>query len=179
MYKIFDSNVTLFGGIQLMYQQLIFCGTIDFIDNQLGQRVKYTGYNYSDILLSCIYTSFCGGNATEDINYIRENTLKHLSSFKYQFGKYEHRIVAYRMPNKTGQISAFINGANNYLFIITNDWDISEEKAIDFYNKQGNSGQVFDIQNNDFNWNSMSHSFLEQNVVYLTIMVVVHIIYKF
>ena len=35
-------------------------------------------YNYSDIVLSRVYTTFCGGNATEDVNYIKDNTLKFL-----------------------------------------------------------------------------------------------------
>jgi hypothetical protein len=366
--KIFNSNVTPFGGIHLIHQQLFAHGAIDFIDNQLGARVKTIGYNYSDILLSRIYTAFCGGNATEDVNYIRDNTLKHLkkinipsadtilrgdvelavpcdhietqsgtvnkinvntrmnkflidsaikfkqlhsednelvydfdhqfipadkydaeysyknrkgyfpgvatisnipvyiegrngncnvktaqlsthkralkllaskgvkpryarmdcgsyikevtnhfhkegilfsirasnsetlltkaadtdnwktciinfqdmevNSFKYHFGDYEHRIIAYRMPNKTGQKSVFTNDAKNYLFIITNDWDISEKEAIIFYNKRGDSERVFDMQNNDFNWDSMPHSFLEENTVYLIIMAVAHIMYK-
>lgn len=369
MIKTFDSNVTPFGGIHLIHEQLFAHGTIDFIDNQLGARVKTIGYNYSDILLSRIYTAFCGGNATEDVNYVRNNTLQHLksieipsadtilrgdvelsvpcnyietpskkankinvntrmnnflidsaikfkqlnptnkgliydfdhqfipsdkydaeysyknkkgyfpgvatisnipvyiegrngncnvkaaqlathkralkalanrgvkpryarmdcgsyikevtdhfhkedilfsirasnsenlltmaadtdnwkpctinfqdmevNSFKYEFGKYGHRIVAYRMPNKTGQLSAFTNDAKNYLFIITNDWDISEKDAIIFYNKRGDSERVFDMQNNDFNWDSMPHSFLEENTVYLIIMAVAHIIYKY
>nr|WP_321451343.1 IS1380 family transposase [uncultured Carboxylicivirga sp.] len=369
MTKIFNSKVTPFGGIHLIHEQLDACGVIDFIDNQLGERVKTVGYNYSDILLSRIYTAFCGGNATEDVNYVRENTLNYLkgifipsadtilrgdvelsvpcdyiktasgktnkinvntrmnnfliesaikfrqlnpaekyliydfdhqfipaakydaeysyknkkgyfpgvatisgipvyiegrngncnvktaqlsthkralkalsekdvkpryarmdcgsyikevtdyfheesilfsirasnseilltmaadtegwksctvnfqdmevNSFKYRFGKYDHRIIAYRMPNKTGQLSAFTGDANNYLFIITNDWAISEKDAIVFYNKRGDSERVFDIQNNDFNWNSMPHSFLEENTVYLIIMAVAHIIYKF
>lgn len=369
MTKIFDSNVTPFGGIHLIHQQLFAHGAIDFINNQLGERVKTIGYNYSDILLSRIYTAFCGGNATEDVNYIKDDTLNRLkdidipsadtilrgdvelsvpcsfiesapgiinkinvntkmndflvdsaikfnqlssksdelvydfdhqfipaekydaaysyknkkgyfpgvatisnipvyiegrngncnvktaqlsthkralkllaskgvkpryarmdcgsyikevtdyfhgedilfsirasnsetlltmsadadnwqpctinfqdmetASFKYQFGNYEHRIVAYRFPNKTGQTSAFTNDAKNYLFIITNDWDISEKEAILFYNKRGESERVFDMQNNDFNWNSMPHSFLEENTVYLIIMAVAHIIYKF
>ncbi len=368
MYKIFDSKVTPFGGIHLIHKQLYADGAIDFIDNQLGERVKKIGYNYSDILLSRIYTTFCGGNSTEDVNYLRDNTLKHLkgikipsadtilrgdvelsvpcdnietqsgkpnkinvnpkmneflldsalkfkqlnpndkdlvydfdhqfipaekydaeysykgkrgyfpgiatisnipvyiegrngncnvktaqlathkrvlkvlnnkgvkpryarmdcgsyikevtdyfhekdilfsirannsetlltkaadtldwetclinfqdyevNSFKYQFGKYEHRIVAYRWPNKTGQKSLFTRDAKNYLFIITNDWDVSEKEAIEFYNRRGNCERVFDIQNNDFNWNSMPHSFLEENTVYLIIMAVAHIIYK-
>ncbi len=366
--KIFDSNVTPFGGIHLIHKQLFAHGAIDFIDNQLGARVKTIGYNYSDLLLSRIYTAFCGGNATEDVNYLKENTLKNLkgistpsadtilrgdkelsvpceyietapgitnkinvntrmnnllvdsalefkqldpnakglvydfdhqfiaadkydaeysyknkkgyfpgvatisnipvyiegrngncnvkaaqlsthkralklladkgvkpryarmdcgsyikevtdyfhgenilfsirasnsetlltmaadtedwkpctinfqdmevNSFKYRFGKFEHRIVAYRMPNKTGQRSVFTNDAKNYLFIITNDWDISEKEAIIFYNKRGDSERVFDIQNNDFNWDSMPHSFLEENTVFLIIMAVAHIIYK-
>ena len=37
--------------------------------------------NYSDILITRIYTSFCGGTATEDVNYIRENTLCQLKNF--------------------------------------------------------------------------------------------------
>lgn len=369
MIKTFDSNVTPFGGIHLIHEQLFAHGAIDFIDNQLGARVKTIGYNYSDIILSRIYTAFCGGNATEDVNYIRENTLNGLkgisipsadtilrgdvelsvpcsyiestpgkinkinvntrmndflldsaikfnqlnpkcndlvydfdhqfipaekydatysyknkkgyfpgvatisnipvyiegrngncnvkteqlnthkrilkllaskgvkpryarmdcgsyikevtdyfheqdilfsirasnsetlltmaadtdnwrpctvnfqdmeaASFKYQFGNYQHRIVAYRFPNKTGQISTFTNDAKNYLFIITNNWDISEKDVIQFYNKRGDSERVFDIQNNDFNWNSMPHSFLEENTVYLVIMAVAHILYKF
>lgn len=368
MIKIFNSNVTPFGGIHLIHQQLLAHGAIDFIDNQLGARVKTVGYNYSDILLSRIYTAFCGGNATEDVNYVRDNTLKYLkkinipsadtilrgevelavpcdhietqsgtvnkinvntrmnkflidsaikfkqlhscdnelvydfdhqfipaekydaeysyknkkgyfpgvatisnipvyiegrngncnvktaqlsthkralkllaskgvkpryarmdcgsyikevtnhfhkegilfsirasnsetlltkaadtdnwkactinfqdmevNSFKYHFGDYEHRIIAYRMPNKTGQKSIFTNDAKNYLFIVTNDWDISEREAIIFYNKRGDSERVFDMQNNDFNWDSMPHSFLEENTVYLIIMAVAHIIYK-
>ena len=44
-----------------------------------------------------------------------------INSFKYQFGDYQHRIIAYRMPNKTGQRSVFTGDAKKYLFIITND----------------------------------------------------------
>ncbi|MBN2164986.1 MAG: hypothetical protein JW717_01780 [Marinilabiliaceae bacterium] len=76
-------------------------------------------------------------------------------SFKYQFGNYYHRIIAYRMSNKTGQISLFINDVNYYLLIIINDWDISKKDAIVFNNRRGDSERVFDMQNNDFNWNSM------------------------
>jgi hypothetical protein len=368
MIKKHNSKVTPFGGIHLIHKQLISKGTIQFIDNELSIRASSLGYNYSDLFLSRIYTAFCGGNATEDVNYVKEGTLEPLkgisipsadtilrgdaelsvpcdyietdtgkenkvninpkmneflirsaikfkqlspdnkelvydfdhqfiaaekydaeysyknskgyfpavatisnipvyiegrngncnvkteqlatqkrilaalkkegvqpkyarmdsgsyikevtdyfhsedilffirannsealltqaadtekwmpctinfqdmevASFAYQFGKYKHRIIAYRMPNKTGQISAFTGDAKNYLFIITNDWEIAEKEAITFYNKRGDSERVFDIQNNDFNWNSMPHSFLEENTVYLIIMAVAHIIYK-
>ncbi|MBN1184117.1 MAG: transposase [Bacteroidales bacterium] len=101
-----------------------------------------------------------------------------VASFAYQFGGHKHRIIAYRVPNKTGQVSVFNSDAKNYLFIITNDWDISEEGAIKFYNERGDSERVFDIQNNDFNWDSMPHSFLEENTVYLIIIAFAHILYK-
>ena len=363
------TKVTPFGGIHLIHKRLISDGVIQFIDKELGNRGSKSKYRYSDILLSRIYTAFCGGNATEDVNYIRKNTLEHLrkisipsadtilrgdkelatscqyietdsvnenkinvnsklntflirsaikfkqlnpddkglvydfdhqfipaekydatysykqkkgyfpavvtisnipvyiegrngncnvktaqlathkrvlsalgqegikpkiarmdsgsyikeitdyfqdegikffirantsetlliqaadnqdwkpctinyqdmevTSFNYQFGKHIHRIVAYRFANKTGQISILTNDAKNYLFIITNDYEISEQQAIEFYNKRGNSEKVFDIQNNDFNWNAMPHSFLQENTVYLIIMAFAHIIYKY
>lgn len=368
MIKSFKSDITPFGGIHLIHEQLLSYGVIDFINNHLGARVKTVGYQYSEILLSRIYTAFCGGNATEDVNYVRDNTLNHLkdinipsadtilrgdvelsvpcqyiesktgetakinvnskmnnflidsaiefkqlnsrdtdlvydfdhqfipaekydaeysyknkkgyfpgvatisntpvyiegrngncnvktsqlsthkralsslaakgvkprfarmdcgsyikevtdylqdkgilfsirakksealltkaadtdnwkscsinnqkmevNSFKYEFGNHTHRIIAYRVPNKSGQKSIFTNDAKKYLFIITNDWDISEKEAIEFYNKRGDSERVFDIQNNDFNWDSMPHSHLHENTVYLIIMAVAHIIYK-
>ncbi len=363
------TKLTPFGGIHLIHKQLVINNTIQFIDNELGEREKNAQYRYSDILLSRIYTAFCGGNSTEDVNYIRENTLKHLpkisipsadtilradgelstpcefietenhtrnkinineklnrflirsaikfkqldaqrkdlvydfdhqfipaekydatysykkqrgyfpavatisnipvyiegrngncnvktaqlsthkrilsllnqegikpkiarmdngsyikevtdyfhqqgikffirakhsaillikaadtknwhtcsineqpmevASFNYQFGEYIHRIIAYRVPNKTGQISILTHDAKNYLFIITNDFEIPEEAAIDFYNKRGTSEKVFDIQNNDFNWDSMPHSFLGKNTTYLIIMAFAHIMYKY
>jgi len=101
-----------------------------------------------------------------------------VNSFSYQFGLHTHRIIAYRCPNKTGQLSVFTGDANHYLFIITNDWGVSEKEAIVFYNQRGGSERVFDIQNNDFNWDSMPHSFLEENTVYLIIMAFAHIIYR-
>ena len=82
MYKIFNSNISPFGGISLIHKQLLSQNIVNFIDNQLGQRVKTVGYHYSELILSRIYTSFCGGNATEDVNYIRENTLSHLKDIR-------------------------------------------------------------------------------------------------
>ena len=100
------------------------------------------------------------------------------ASFSYLFGGHEHRVVAYRVPNKTGQISAFTGDAKKYMFIITNDWEMTEKDVIEFYNKRGDSERVFDIQNNDFNWKSMPHSFLEENTVFLIIMAVAYVIYR-
>ena len=369
MHKTFKSNISPFGGISLIHKQLLSHDVINFINCELGERVKTIGYNYSDLILSRIYTSFCGGTATEDVNYIRETTLNHLqgiqipsadtilradkelsvdsflletevgkdhlinvnpkmnhfllasaikfqqvnpdsqelvldfdhqfiatnkydarysykkekgyfpsvatinnipvyiearngncsvkagqvqthkrilsslkeqqvripkrvrmdagsyikevtdfyqledvdffirannsavlvqraskqtkwepctinyqeyevTSFDYQFGKHTHRIIAYRFSNKTKQASLLSNDDKKYLFIITNDKYITEKDAIEFYNKRGDSERVFDIQNNDFNWKNMPHSFLHLNAVYLIIMAVAHIIYK-
>ena len=100
------------------------------------------------------------------------------NSFAYLFGNTEHRIVAYRVPNKMGQINTFTGDAYKYMFIITNDWEINDQQAIEFYNQRGASERVFDVQNNDFNWKCMPHSFLQENTVYLIIMAIAHIVYK-
>ena len=361
-----DSKISPFGGLHLIHKQLSSKKFGEFIDAHLGARVKTIGYSYSDILLTRLYTCFCGGSSTEDVNYIRTNTLEHLKSFTapsadtilradgelatacknittssgknnkvnvnqkmndfliscakffdiltdqdlvydfdhqfiptekydatysykkekgyfpavvsianlplyiegrngncsvktaqldthkralkalhnkgiypkyarmdagsyiqevtdffndqhilffirasqsqclleaasnsaqwkectigfqdmqttsiaYQFGNAVHRIVAYRVPNKTGQINTFTGDASKYMFIITNDWKASDKQVIEFYNQRGASEKVFDIQNNDFNWKYMPHSFLEENTVYLIIMAIANIVYR-
>ena len=366
MITSLTSKVTPFGGLQLIHKRLKSKKFAQFIDQQLGSRVKTVGYNYSELLLTRIYTTLCGGSATEDVNYLRDNTFKHLKNFKtpsadtilrgdvelstpcsfiktnkgkdnkvninskmntflincakffailpqedliydfdheliptekydatysykkkkgyfpavasisgvplyiegrngncnvktaqlnthkralealhtqgicpryarmdagsyiqevtdffhskqllffiranqsqvlletaskkedwspctigyqdmqtttlaYQFGNTVHRVVAYRVAKSTGQINTFTGDAYKYMFIITNDWEMSDKQVIEFYNQRGASEKVFDIQNNDFNWKSMPHSFLEQNTVYLIIMAVTHIVYK-
>lgn len=369
MFKTLNSKVTPFGGIALVHDQVSKAGIAKFIDNELGARGVTAGYKYSDILLSRIYTAFCGGSATEDIQYIRDNTLSLLkgisipspstilrgekelavdcdflktklgtenkvnintkmnrfllrsaiklgqidperkdlvydfdhqfiptekwdtthsykkergyfpgvasignvpfavegrngncnvkteqlathkrnlttlykegikpaiarmdsgsyikdvtdyfqeedikffiranhsesllltaskltgwgnckigfqkyetNSLEYEFGKHTHRIIVYRRHKKSNQTNAFTGDNMNYMFIITNDRKISEEDAIIFYNKRGDSERVFDIQNNDFNWNAMPHGDLENNTVYLIIMAFAHILYRY
>lgn len=370
MLKKLDSRLTPFGGLLLIHRKLQSKKLSGFIDSKLGSRVKTIGYNYSDILTTRIYTSFCGGSAAEDVNYIRENTLAQLKNFAvpsadtilrgdielatpcdyittangtknkinvntrmnelligcakhfdifqitseaqdltydfdhqfiatekhdatysykkekgyfpgvvsiegvpvyiegrngncnvktqqlathqraiealanqeiypnrvrmdagsyikevanffdgknilftiranqsqtlleaaskakgwskstigiqdmevtslaYLFGDAAHRMVAYRVPNKSKQINTITKDAFKYMFIITNDWEMSEKQVIEYYNARGASEKIFDIQNNDFNWNCMPHSFLEENTVYLIIMAMAHIIYK-
>lgn len=362
-----DSKVTPFGGLHLIHKLIRSKKFGQFIDRQLGNRAKTVGYNYSELLLTRLYTVFCGGSATEDVNYIRENTLGQLHRFKapsadtilrgdrelatgcefirtnsgkdnkinvntkmndflircakfldvlpqkdlvydfdhqfiptekydatysykkekgyfpavasiaglplyiegrngncnvktaqldtheraldalhgqgifpryarmdagsyiqevadyfhgkgilffiradrsqcllkaagsgpgqwkdctighqdmqtktmaYRFGNAAHRIVAYRVPNATGQVNTFTGDAYKYMFIITNDWDMGDKEVIGFYNQRGASEKVFDVQNNDFNWKHMPHSFLEGNTVYLIIMAIAHIVYK-
>ena len=361
-----DSKVTPFGGLHLIHKRLSSKKFAQFIDQQLGDRVKTVGYNYSEFFLTRLYTTLCGGSATEDVNYIRENTLEQLHRFKapsadtilrgdcelatacsdietdsgkenkinvntkmndfliscskffdilpdedlvydfdhqfiptekydatysykkergyfpgvvsiaglplyiegrngncnvkaaqlsthkralealhkqgiyptyarmdagsyiqeitdffhsqpmlffiranqsqclleaasqskdwedctigyqdmqtaslaYQFGNAAHRIVAYRVPNKTGQVNSFTGDAYKYMFIITNHWEMTNKQVIEFYNQRGASEKVFDIQNNDFNWKHIPHSFLEENTVYLIIMAITHIVYR-
>jgi hypothetical protein len=81
MFTTLHSKVTPFGGLHLIHKQLRSNKFAQFIDNELGNRAETIGYNYSEIILARIYTAFCGGTATEDINYIREHTLNQLKNF--------------------------------------------------------------------------------------------------
>lgn len=101
-----------------------------------------------------------------------------VDSFEHEFGEHAFRVIAYRWPNKTGQVSIATGDAKNYLFIITNDNEWDEESIIKFYNQRGNSERLFDIQNNDFNWKKMPFSWLEENTVYLILMAACYIMYR-
>ncbi len=101
------------------------------------------------------------------------------SSFNHEFGSYSHRIVAYRTKSKTGQTDLFTSDDYHYFFLITNDFKSEPKDIILFYNQRGTTEKVFDIQNNDFNWNALPYSLLEQNTVFLITMAIAHIIYKY
>lgn len=100
------------------------------------------------------------------------------TSIKHEFGQNTYRVVCYRWPNKNGQVNISTNDAYSYLFIITNNRVWSEKQVIKFYNDRGNSERLFDIQNNDFNWKKMPHSYMPANTVYLIIMAACHTIYQ-
>ena len=100
------------------------------------------------------------------------------ASFDYKFGNETYRVVAYRMPNKTGQLSLITSDANRYLFIITNDRDLDEKSIIEFYNHRGAAEKLFDIQNNDFNWKKLPFGDLHHNTVYLILTAISNVLYQ-
>ncbi len=94
------------------------------------------------------------------------------------FGEDRYRYVVYKKPNRSGQLNLFTGDAKDYLFIITNDWENSEEEIIRFYNGRGSSEKVFDELKNDMNWNEIPFSFLEENTVFMNIMMVAYVLLK-
>lgn len=101
-----------------------------------------------------------------------------VAGIDYAFGKHTHRMVCYRQKNKTGQTNLITGDDYHYMFIITNDREKTEQQVIVFYNTRGNVERLFDIQNNDFNWKHLPSSQMEYNTVYMIIMAVAHIIYR-
>ena len=96
----------------------------------------------------------------------------------------EYRIVITKEARKDGQINLFTGEACNYSAIMTNDFEMTEDQVVLFYNARGAEEREFDELKNDFGWNKMPFSKLEQNTVFLIIMAMcknlyTHMIQKF
>jgi len=77
--------------------------------------------------------------------------------------------VVNRSANKTGQTDVFQGDNFIYRAIITNDVLSSDNDVIEFYNQREGAEKIFDVINNDFKWENLSFSFLQENTVYLLI----------
>lgn len=114
---------------------------------------------------------------TPFIRYARGNNEK-IDSLK------EYRVVVTKEVRKDGQINLFTGEAYNYSPILTNDFEMTDDEVVLFYNARGAQEREFDELKNDFGWNNMPFSKLEQNTAFLLIMAMcknlyVHIIQKF
>jgi hypothetical protein len=95
-----------------------------------------------------------------------------VSTIEYNpFGKdTAYRYVVSREKNKDGQTNLFREDNFIYRAIMTDDIEMSDLDVILFYNKRGDSESLFDEMNNDFNWNKLPFSLLQENTVFMTIM---------
>lgn len=80
------------------------------------------------------------------------------------------RLVVQRQEIKPKNAEKDLFG-KRYLYraILTDDWEMSEEEAIRFYNARGAAERNFDIQNNDFGWRHLPFSFMKENAVFLLV----------
>lgn len=72
-----------------------------------------------------------------------------------------------KVKRNDNQINAFTNEAFNYSAILTNDYNKSINDVVHFYNQRGAIEKEFDVLKNDFGWNNLSFSKLEQNTVFM------------
>ncbi len=79
----------------------------------------------------------------------------------------EYRLIVKRKPNKNGQINMITGDAYDYRSILTNNENLSCVEVAQFYNQRGNMEKQFDILKNDFGWNKMPFSKMNQNTVFL------------
>ena len=96
----------------------------------------------------------------------------------------EYRLVVTKEVRRDGQINLFTGEAYNYSPIMTNDFKMTDDEVVYFYNARGAQEREFDELKNDFGWNKMPFSKLEQNTVFLLVMAMcknlyAHMIVKF
>ena len=79
----------------------------------------------------------------------------------------EYRLVVTKEARKDGQINLFTGEAFNYQSILTNDFSLTDNQVVCFYNARGACEREFDELKNDFGWRKMPFSKMEQNSVFL------------
>jgi len=91
----------------------------------------------------------------------------------------QYKLVITKESRDDGQINMFTGEACNYRGILTNDFESSNDEVVIFYNQRGAIEREFDVLKNDFGWNNMPFSKLEQNTVFLIISAMCRNLYEF
>jgi len=100
-------------------------------------------------------------------------------SFTQFYEEENYRLVIMREKSNDIQIDAFTGDTFSYRSILTNDWQSTEKETIEYYNQRGSSEKLFDVMNNDFGWNHLPCSFMNENTVYLIIMAMAKNFYNY
>ena len=102
----------------------------------------------------------------------------HLSSQEQELEKNQFRLIIKKKACQSGQVNMYTEEAFEYKAILTNDKEKTAQQIIDFYDKRGVMENQFDILKNDFGWNNMPFSKLEQNTVFLYFMAMCRNLYN-
>ncbi|MEN8250485.1 MAG: IS1380 family transposase [Bacteroidota bacterium] len=89
------------------------------------------------------------------------------------------RLVITKAKRKNGQIDLFTGDDFFYSAIITNDYKLSNDRIVFFYNQRGAIEREFDVLKNDFAWDNMPFSKIEQNTVFLLITAICRNLYGY
>ena len=77
-----------------------------------------------------------------------------------------------------GWCAGFWEGEYTYRCILTNDYESSVRKIVEFYNLRGGKERIFDDMNNGFGWNRLPKSFMAENTVFLLLTALIRNFYK-
>lgn len=92
---------------------------------------------------------------------------------------FETRLVVTKWDKSNGQLNVFTQEACHYSVIATNDENENCSEVVEFYNNRGESELHFKELKNDFGWNNLPFSKLDQNYVYLVFMAICKNLYKY
>ena len=105
---------------------------------------------------------------TVAINYHRKEVASIL--YKPFKGEKEYRIVVTRKLKKDGQIDLLSGSAYDYYGIITNNYKMTEQEVIEFYNQRGDAENSNRYMLNDFNLHHLPFPDMDTNTVYMYLM---------
>ena len=91
----------------------------------------------------------------------------------------KYRLVITKEEREDGQLNLFTGEPYNYRAILTNDFEKTDDEIVLFYNQRGTEEREFDVLKNDFGWNSMPFSRIDQNTVYLIITAICRNLYNY
>ena len=111
-----------------------------------------------------------------DINFTPFKTIAKRNKQQHLLKTY--RLVVTKIKRSDGQINLFTGEAFNYRGIITNDEEMCNEQIVNFYNQRGTIEKEFDVLKNDFCWDKLPFSKLEQNTVFLIITAICRNLYN-
>ncbi len=121
--------------------------TFSLLGNQNWEKVEINNINYE--VCSIDYEPF---------TYRKDEKVK------------QYRLVVMRRKTANQQIDMFTADNMEYRSILTNDRQSTEKEVIEYYNLRGIEEKTIDILNNDFGWSKMPFSFMEENTVFLMVM---------
>lgn len=90
-----------------------------------------------------------------------------------------YRLVITKIERKDRQINCFTKDAFLYSAIITNDYNLTKNEVVEFYNQRGAIEKEFDVLKNDFGWSNLPFSKLEQNTVFLYFSAICRNLYQY
>ena len=110
---------------------------------------------------------------------ITEDNKKTLKRRKQLHRLKEYRLVLTKVERNDKQINLFTKDAFLYSAILTNDTSLTTDQVVDVYNQRGAIEKEFDVLKNDFGWNNLPFSKLEQNTVFLLFTAMCRNIYQY
>lgn len=81
-----------------------------------------------------------------------------------------YRLIVKKKLRKDGQIDLYTSEPYEYFGILTNNKEKTAIEVVKFYHQRGAMEKQFDIMKNDFGWQHLPFSKLEQNTVFLILM---------
>ena len=91
------------------------------------------------------------------------------------------RLIGYQYSEiSLAMLCNFCCGGDIYVYraILTNEWDMTEEEVIHFYNQRGAKEKVFDQMDNDFGWHNLPKGLLRENTVFLLLTAMLRNFYR-